>query len=305
MGRPPRSIQDLNQKLGEDGDILEAEVEKKPRVKKQPENYLFEMVGQFAKDPENGTIRYPYLGLENTSLVYDEETGTTRMARLIRGYSSLWIDDQKDLDEKFVARNRPNLSFSNGQLIVPATDHNTVKFLMLRSDFEGCKRPATNRKARYKLIDTEKEEVERLELEKKIKDAYDKAWEAPMEELIPHAKFLGISMTNHKGLGKTEEALRADYVHKAQGRGLKTEREIESAVDLFLRTYQNPKVKMYGLVKTAFEKDMIVFIDGQAIWNDTKVVICQVPEGKNVADYLSELMLTKDGAGLRSRLENI
>lgn len=304
-GRPPKSIQDLNNTLAESGELVEVQEEKKPRVKKQPENYIFEMVGDFPKDPENGTIRYPYLGLENTSLVYDEETGTSRMARLIRGYHSIWVDDQKDLDEKYVARNRPNLAFSNGQLMVSATDQNTLKFLTLRSDFLGCKRPAVNRKARYKLIDTEQEEFDRLELKKKIKDAQDKAWSTPMDELIPHAKFLGISMTNHKGLPKTEEALRADYVDKAQGTGLRTDREISSAVDLFLRTYKNPKVKMYGLVKAAFETDMIVFVDGQALWNDTKAVICQVPEGKNVADYLSELMLTKEGVELRSRLENI
>ena len=305
MGRPPKTIYDLDQKLGTAGDIVEMEPSEKPKARKEPENYIFEMVGDFPKDPENGTIRYPYWGMQNSQLVYDEETGTTRMARLIRGHSSIWVDDQKDLDEKYVARNKPNLAFNNGQLVIPAADKNTIKFLMLRSDFAGCKQPAVNMKTRYRLIDTEGEESKRLELKKKIKDAHDKAWAASMEDLIPHAKFLGITFTNAKGLDKTPEALRADYVDKAQGAGLKDERAIEQQVDLFLRTYQNPKVKMYGLVKKAFEQDIIVFIDGQAIWNDTKVVICQVPHDKNVADYLAEMMLTKEGAELKARLETI
>lgn len=304
-GRPPGTITDLDDKLSSGGEILETEGPKRQKAKKEPDAYIFEMVGDFLKDPENGTTRYPVYSHPTSQLVHDEEMGISRMARLIRGHQSIWVDEQKDLDERYANRNRPNLVFVNGQLIVPASEKNTLKYLMSCSDFEGCKHPATMRKKRYKLIDTEAEEAARLQLEKKIKDAYDKAWETPMEELIPHAKFLGISMTNHKGLEKTPDALRADYVDKARGKGLRSDREVSDAVDLFLRTYKNPKVKMYGLVRTAFEKDMIVFVDGQAIWNDTKAMICQVPEGKNVADYLSELMLTKDGAELRERLENI
>lgn len=293
-GRPPKNIQDLNDVLSPGGEIQETEVVEKPKRKTHTDSYIFEMVGQFAKDPENGTIRYPGLTLRSSALVYDEVTNTNRAARVIRGHHSIWVDEQKDIDQKYADRNKPNLTFSNGQLVVPAGDKNTIKFLQLCSDFEGCKKPTENRKIRFKLINTEAEESQRLEGKKKIKDAYDKAWGAPMEELIPHAKFLGISMTNSKGLEKTEDALRADYVDKAQAQP-----------ELFLRTFNNPKVKMYGLVKKAFETDMIVFVDGQAIWNDTKTVICQVPHGKNAPEYLSELMLTKEGMELKSRLENI
>ncbi len=294
LGRPPNNIQDLNDVLSPGGEIQETEVVEKPKRKTHTDSYIFEMVGQFAKDPENGTIRYPGLTLRSSALVYDEVTNTNRAARVIRGHHSIWVDEQKDIDQKYADRNKPNLTFSNGQLVVPAGDKNTIKFLQLCSDFEGCKKPTENRKIRFKLINTEAEESQRLEGKKKIKDAYDKAWGAPMEELIPHAKFLGISMTNSKGLEKTEDALRADYVDKAQAQP-----------ELFLRTFNNPKVKMYGLVKKAFETDMIVFVDGQAIWNDTKTVICQVPHGKNAPEYLSELMLTKEGMELKSRLENI
>lgn len=294
VGRPPGSIQDLNATLNGEGEIQETEVVERPKRKTQLDSYIFEMVGNFPKDPENGTIRYPGLTLRSSALVYDEVTNTNRSARVIRGHSSIWVDEQKDIDQKYADRNKPNLTFSNGQLVIPAGDTNTIKFLQLCSDFEGCKRPTENRKIRFKLINTEAEESQRLEGKKKIKDAYDKAWQTPMEDLIPHAKYLGISMTNNKGLEKTEDALRADYVDKAQAQP-----------DLFLRTYNNPKVKMYGLVKKAFETDMIVFVDDQAIWNDTKTVICQVPQGKPAPDYLAELMLTKEGMELKSRLENI
>lgn len=295
-GRPPRSIQDLNAQISIGGEIAEPELMEPPkkRIQKDTDAYRFEMVGNFPKDQQSGTIRYPGLSLGNSQVVFDEEKGVQRNARLLRGIDTIWVDEQKDLEPKFVARNKPTLTFNNGQLIIPVAQANTIKYLLLCSDFEGCTRPAINRRPRYRLVNTEAEEAVKLEAKKKVKDASDKAWGTSIENLIPHAKYLGISMINDKGLSKSDEALIHDYVNKA-----------EAQPDLFLRTYNNPKVKMYGLVKKAFEQSMIVYVDGQAIWSDTKAVICQVPEGKNPPDYLAELMLTKDGLELRSRLENI
>lgn len=295
-GRPPGSTVDLDARLGADGDLIDT-IEPIKKAKKEPDKYTFELVGHFPKDPENGTIRYPpSINLQNQDTLYDDEKGTSRQARLLRGVTSIWLDDQKDITDKFADRNRPELSFKNGQLTIPSHEKNMIQFLLLRSDFEGCKHPAVNKKIKYRLIDTEGEESKKLEFKKKVKEAYDLAWKTPMEELIPHAKFLGISFTNDKGLDKSDDALRTDYVDKAV-----------SAADLFLRTYNNPKVKTYGLVKAAFEQSIIVYVDGQAQWADTKSVICQIPYEKqgNVADYLAELMLTKDGIELRSRLENL
>lgn len=297
-GRPPKSIQDLDNQLGADGQIVDTTVLEPPvkKVRKDRDTYTFEMVGAFPKDPQNGTIRYPGLSLDNCQVVYDDGIGAQRTARLLRGIHTLWMDEQKELDPKYVARNKPTLSFNNGQLHISASETNTVKYLMLRSDFEGCKNPTINRKPRYKLLDTEAEETARLELKKRIKQASDLAWDARMEKLIPHAKYLGISFVNDKGFQKSEDALRTDYVNKA-----------EAQPELFLRTFENPKVKMYGMVKTAFEKNQIIYLDGQAMWTDTQAVICQVPHARqgNVADFLAELMLTRDGLELRSRLENV
>lgn len=295
-GRPPKTIQDLDTQLGADGQIQEVDVLEPPKKNRQKDRatYTFEMVGPFPKDPQNGTIRYPGLSLDNCQVVYDEETGVQRTARLIRGLNTFWMDEQKDIDPKYIARNKPSLSFNNGQIHIPATEALTVKFLMLRSDFVGCKQPTVNRKPRYKLVDTEAEEALIFDLKKKVKDAADKAWGTRMEDLIPHAEYLGIRMINDKGFPKSEDALRTDYVNKA-----------EAQPDLFLRTYENPKVKMYGLVKKGFEQNVVIYLEGQALWADTKSMICQVPHSRqdNVADYLAELMLTKEGYALRSRLE--
>src|SRR5881628_3927199 len=157
-GRPPKSISDLDAQLGFNGEILTVEPPPKKEKQKEPESYTFEMVGTFPRDQQSRTIRYPGLQLTNCQVVYDEEAKVQRTARLLRGIQSIWLDEQKDIPEKMAARNKPNLSFDNGQLIVPAHDKNTIKYLMLCSDFEGCKFPVINRKPRYRLVDTQAEE---------------------------------------------------------------------------------------------------------------------------------------------------
>lgn len=301
-GRPkstPLSLDDLNQQLSADGEILTAEPPQtgifSTPAKRAKEMYTYQMIGKFPIDRDNGTVRYPGLSLSNSQLVYDKETGMQRQARLLRGVSSIWLEDQKEIPEKYAARNKPNLTFENGQLRVSVADKATNLFLQLCSDFEGCEFPVINRRARYRLLDTEADEAKEFEIKKKQKEAYDLAWNASVEIMIPHAKYLGVNFYNDKGFDKSEVALRNDYVEKARANP-----------DLFLRTYQNPKVKMYGLVKGAFENNLIIYVEGQAQWADTKAVICQVPDSRqgDVAGYLAELMLTKDGQELKARLEN-
>jgi hypothetical protein len=195
-----------------------------------------------------------------------------------------------------VRKNPVSLVFSEGRLVVSALDTNTVEYLMLCSDFEGCEKPAQNRKTRYKLLDTEAAEAKELERKKKQKDAVDMAWKSNMADLIVHYTYLGGSLYNAQGEEKSENGLRSDYVKKA-----------EEQYELFLKTVSNPVVKMHMLVKKAFEKTVIIYIDGQCLWADTQAYICQVPVSyqSNVAGYLAELMLTNDGKAIRSRLESM
>jgi hypothetical protein len=296
-GRPPKSITELSDSLsmnGELNDTLSLEVTKEAEQEIEPDVYMFELIGNFRKDPENGTIVYPPLSLNNMEVVYDERSGVQRTARLLNGVSSIWLDDQKDITDKYADRNRPNLTFSNGQLFIPKENKSMVQFLLLRSDFQGCKKPALNKMSRYRLVNTASEESAKLKLKQIKKEASDLAWDAEMEDLRPHAIYLGISMSNHKGLPKTDDALRADYVDKA-----------EAQPDLFMRTVNNPKIKTYAIIKKAFEDSVIVFVDGQVLWNDTKTVIANIPANKTAPDYLAELMLTREGKELKVRLENL
>jgi hypothetical protein len=296
MARPPASLTDLDNILGEKGEMKEQAPEVPKAVKKAPKEYIFQMVGNFPVDAETKTIRYPQLSLSNSQMIWDEDTQKLRQARLLRGFGSIWQDEQKDLDANYVKRNPVQLTFSSGRMVVNAMNADVVKFLMGCSDFEGCKKPAQNRKTRYRLLDTEAAEQKEFDRKKKQRDAIDMAWKATMEDLMVHYAYLGGNLLNGDGEVKSEAGLRNDYIKHAEDRP-----------DLFLSTVSNPVVKMHMLVKKAFEKTFIIYIDGQCLWADTKAYICQVPlshQGK-VADYLAELMLTNDGKALRGRLESM
>lgn len=296
MAKPPSSISDLDNVFSENGVIKEVAPEKPKAPKKERKEYVFQQTCNFRVDSETKMIRYAPLSLSNSQMVYDEETGKTRQARILRGCSTMWQDEQDKLDPNYVKRNAVSLQFVDGRLTVPALDKNTIKFLLSCSDFEGCEKPTQNRKNRYKLLDTEAAEAKELERKKKQKDATDIAWKANMEDLIVHYTYLGGNLLNDHGEAKSEDGLRSDYVKKA-----------EQQYQLFLDTVGNPIVKMHMMVKKAFEKTFIIYLDGQFQWADTKAYMCQVPASyqTNPTGYLAELLLTNDGKAIRSRLENM
>jgi hypothetical protein len=265
--------------------------------KTEPTRFTFELIGDFKKDPENGTIRYPPLIIvNNEDLLYDEDTKQTRQARVLRGVSSIWRDEQEKITESYAKNNRVMFEFHKGKLIVPAIEKNYIKYLMMRSDFVDCKVKARQVKARYRLVDTYSNETKALQIRMRQMEAVKLAMDTEIDDLIPHYKHLGGIMVNDYGDVLSDEGLRASYMKLA-----------EEKPKLFIDTYNNPVIKMFGLVRTAFENNLITYVDGQCAWNDTKTFICQVPHDykDRVADYLAELMLTKEGVEIRSRLENM
>lgn len=268
-----------------------------PKPRREPTKYTFELVGDFPIDKENGTIRYPpRVLINNECLVWDEKTGTSRMARLLRGIPTIWRDEQDKVLPGYANNNKVEFWIINGKLVVPAIEKQSIQYLMLRNDFQGVKVQARAVKARYKLVDTYTNENKALELRIEQMEAVKLAMETELEDLIPHFKHLGGNMTNSEGEVMSDEGVRAAYMKLA-----------EDKPKLFMKTYDNPIVKMFGYVRNAFEKNLITFVDGQCSWTDTKVFICQVPgEYTNkVADYLAQLMLLPEGLELRSRLENL
>lgn len=304
MGRPRNEIAELNSLVPETeaqekkaealSDTLE--ITEKDKAPKERTEYKFQQVGNFPKD-SNGVVRYPTLSLSNSQSVYDKKTGSTRQARVLNGVATIWQDEQDKIPEKTAQRLAPDLKFVDGMLRVPAMKKNIVDFLMLCSDFEGCENPTANRKIRYRLLDTEADEAKILAMKMKQKNAIDLAWKASVADMKVHFQYLGGSLTNDYGEKKSDDGIRTEYVKIA---------EDMSRVPLFLKTVNNPIVKMHMLVQQAFKSTQIIMVDGQILWADTKKFICQIPptHQDKPADYLAEMMLSQEGRDLRVQLQN-
>jgi hypothetical protein len=294
-GRPPRNNMTEEEKLAEL--TGKKTVEKKERPKKEPTKVVFQLVGDFKRDQENGTIKYPpKVIINNEYPCYCDVKKEIRQARVLRGISTIWRDEQEKISDRYANENRVLFEFVNGKLIVPTIEKNHIKYLKLRADFKDCERPTKNVNPKYMLVDTYASESAAYEKRQKQLEAMALANEADYEDLIPHFKHLGGNIINQEGEEMSDEGLRAAYIRLA-----------EEKTDLFLKTFDNPVVKMYGLVRKGFEQNLITYVDGQCSWGDTKTFICQIPEkySMRVSDYLAELMLTQDGVELRSRLESI
>lgn len=256
-----------------------------------PKTLYFELVGNFPIDPDTRRRVFPKVCLNNTAYIYDEETKKVRYARYLKGMSTLWKEEQEDISPKEAAGMRPILEFNEGELVVSASDDLLVQFLKGRHDFEGCEHPSELRPARYRLVDTEGAEANKHDQALLKKQAVALAWETGMEDLLVHAKYLGISLTNHKGLQKSDKALIADYVEKA-----------ESNPKLFIDSYANPLVKTYSIVQDAVLQNKIAFVDGQVFWSETSTVICGIPSGENGPAFLAKMLLLPEGKELLDRL---
>jgi hypothetical protein len=120
--------------------------------------------------------------------------------------------------------------------------------------------------------------------------------EAPVEVFIPHAKFLGIKFINGYGVERSERAIRVDYLSYA-----------EKNPETFIKTYNNPLVKVQYLVSKAMQVGMIDLstMKGQAVWGDTKKFIAQIPDNKDTLTFLSEFSLTEKGKEFYAQLKTL
>jgi hypothetical protein len=122
------------------------------------------------------------------------------------------------------------------------------------------------------------------------------AMEAPLDMMIPHAKYLGIKFTNSQNVERGDKAIRFDYLDIADKKS-----------DMFIKTYNNPLVKIQYIVQKAMNSGLVdtSSVKGQAIWGDSKSFIAQIPDGKSPVEFLSEFCLTEKGKEFYSQIKHM
>lgn len=161
---------------------------------------------------------------------------------------------------------------------------------------EGNKNPIHGTRRVYRLLDFEAQEQTAIDKAETRMEAMKMAMEAPVETMIPHAQYLGVRFKNSYGEERGDKAIRVDYLDFA-----------DRNPDSFLKSYNNPLVKIEYAIRKAIALDLINLhsVKGQAIWGDTKKFIAQIPDRKDPVKHLSEFALSDSGKDFYSQLKSM
>lgn len=230
--------------------------------------------------------------------VWNPETKKIERIRLLRGFPSIWLKDQKDLDKAFIESNRRSLTFVSRVLRVPDYDTTAIEFLELsNSNIDNPNKKGTRRLTFFEWNPQRQAAVERAKRTAKI-EAIKFASNASIEDLKKHANYLGISFIDELGFPKTNDALRNDY-----------ELYAEAQPNKFMASAGSKEVEVAFIVKKAIldSKIDLTAKAGSAYWSDTGGFICKIPTGVKPQDYLVEYaMLPQDeGKQFLSQLKKL
>lgn len=236
-----------------------------------------------SNDKRKGTVS---LDVEEDTI--DPETGDPRRMRLLRGADSIWFDKQPPTvyPKSHVDKNVMNLEFNKGVCIIPIRDPLKIKAAELSMRNIANQKKYGNRAKQKDIYFYEWNPVEQnkkaIEEENDVIKAMQLAMTTPIEEVIPHAKYLNIQFQDEMGVALNEDALRNAYIRKAKNDS-----------KLFLNSAQSPVVKMAHLVRKAIENGLIDLGKqvGTAYWTDGGF-ITTLPQERDSTDYLIEFAMT-------------
>jgi len=273
------------------------------KAKREPEMYIFRLLKEHPKYHEGASIFPPYFTIPNKDIILwnfgteNEPDFQPREIRYIDGYKTIFVDEQEvngPLADGVVNKQTNIITFNNGFLNVPSWNKPLVEFLSLNNQCSKNTNKFKRVSDTYMLLNLGNNDDNAVELGKKKDRAYDLARSASEEDMIPHAKFLGIPFV-HASTGEERDmdVIREDYKAKA----------LENP-EKFLLMANNPKLKLRFLVEKGLEKSIITvgLVKNQAHWVATKQMITQLPANQTAVDALTEFATTEDGSGFISTL---
>jgi hypothetical protein len=245
----------------------------------ETENRIFRL----SNDKRRGTV---ILNMEED--VIDPATGLVRRMRLLRGAQTIWFDEQPPtvFPQKYVDNNLLTLTFDKGDCIISVNDPFKIKAAELTMrNVANQKKYGAKAKAKdiyfYEWDPAAISAKDAIE-DDKIMKAMQLAYTVPLEEIIPHAKYLGIAFQDEMGVSLKEESLRTSYARYAKNNAAK-----------FLDSIHSPTVKTAFLIKKAISESKIDLgkQPGAAYWVDGGF-ITTLPQGRDAVEYLIEFAMT-------------
>lgn len=220
--------------------------------------------------------------MEGIDDVWNEKKGRMERIRLLRGYPSIWVEDQKGLEKSFVEQNRRSLIFDRRVLRVADYDVEAIEFLNLcNANLDNRNRKGTRKVTFFEWNPQRTAEIERLKRVAKV-EAIKYASMASDEEMRKHCNFLGIQFIDELGMPKSLEALRNDY-----------ELYAEAQPNKFMQSAGSKEVEIAYIVKKALIDNKIDTTTkrGSAYWSNNGGFICKIPSDKKAPNYLVEFAM--------------
>ena len=217
--------------------------------------------------------------MEGVDDVWNPANNRMERIRLLNGFPSLSIEDQKHLEKAFLEKNRRSLVFDARILRVPDWDMAAIEFL----EKSNANIDNPNKKGTRKLTFFEWNPHRQAEIERKKRianvEAIKYASMASTEEMRKHSNYLGINFTDELGFPKSDEALRNDY-----------ELYAEAQPNKFMQSAGSKEVEVAYIVKKAILDNKIDLLSrkGSAYWAGDGGFICKIPGTAHPKDYLVE-----------------
>ncbi len=223
--------------------------------------------------------RYHMEGIDD---VWNPKKERMERIRLLRGYPSIWVEDQKGLEKSFVEQNRRSLIFDRRVLRVADYDKEALEFLSLcNANLDNANRKGTRKVTYFQWNPKRTAELERAKRVAKV-EAIKYASLAGDEEMRKHCNFLGINFVDELGMPKSLEALRNDY-----------ELYAEAQPNKFMQSAGSKEVEIAFVIKRALIDNKIDTTTkrGSAYWSNNGGFICKIPSDKKAANYLVEFAM--------------
>lgn len=224
--------------------------------------------------------------MEGIDDVMHPERKRIERVRLLTGYPSIWVEDQKSLEKTFVERNRRSLIFDRRVLRIPDYDSTALEFLSVcNANVDNPNKKGTRKITFFQWNPERQAEVERAKRVAKI-EAIKFASMASDEDMRKHCNYLGVLFNDELGMPKSIHALRNDY-----------ELYAEAQPNKFMLSAGSKEVEIAFTVKKALldNKIDVSIRKGSAYWANDGGFICKIPSGAKPQTYLVEYaMLPQD-----------
>lgn len=233
---------------------------------------------RLSNDKRKGTVQ---LDLEED--VIDPATGKTRRMRVLRGAQSIWFDEQPPtvFPPDYVKKNVRTLDFNRGKCVVALYDHLLIKAAELSNRNTGNKNKQGHKDIYFYEWNPTEMSAKAMQDEEEVIKAMGVAFNSKMDEIIPHAQYLGLSFQDEMGQQLNPDAIRASYIKTAKNHAKR-----------FLTSLHSPTVQIAHKIRKASAEGKIDLgrQPGAAYWTDGGFITA-LPEGRDAIDFLIEFAM--------------